>query len=141
MRMHAIALALLALSGLALGNACTVSAGVGTCTADGLSCTYDAECCSNFCSNTDTCGVPVGCTEDYQSCASSTECCSQACSAGVCDPSVCLALGDPCTSDNECCDADYCDNGACSPCVTAGNACSVDADCCSALCDAGACAP
>jgi hypothetical protein len=48
-------------------------------------------------------------------------------------------IGDPCQQDSDCCDA-YCDDGACSACVSSGNDCGSDDECCSNVClDDGSC--
>jgi hypothetical protein len=141
MKIYVMAIGLLSASALAIPGACTSSPVVsGTCTPDDQPCQDDAECCSNVCSDTNTCLPPTTqCVEDYQSCTDSTECCSLACSGGVCDPSTCTPLGEACTSDNECCDMDYCDNDVCASCVTSGNPCGFDADCCSGNCVSDVC--
>jgi hypothetical protein len=56
---------------------------VGSCLTDGTGCTYDSECCSNFCASDGACGcIPSG----NAGCAGAGDCCSGRCARdGVCN--------------------------------------------------------
>jgi hypothetical protein len=57
---------------------------VGSCLTDNSACTFDSDCCSDYCASDGLCGcIPTG----NAGCASDTDCCSNNCAPdGVCDP-------------------------------------------------------
>lgn len=56
---------------------------VGTCFGDNTGCSYDSQCCSNYCASDGLCGcIPTG----NSGCAGASDCCSGRCARdGVCD--------------------------------------------------------
>jgi hypothetical protein len=53
----------------------------GTCKSDNSSCTFDSDCCKNWCSSTGICAcIPSG----TAGCMSGADCCSGTCTNGIC---------------------------------------------------------
>ncbi len=112
-----------------------------SCVPDGDACVDSAACCSGVCDPNNVCASPVnGCVEDNSPCSATLACCSGVCATdGFCGVPACAGEGAGCSTDNDCCDPLYCDNGGCEPCVSSGNPCNIDADCCSGICTAAGC--
>ena len=112
-----------------------------TCTAGGLNCATNGECCSNLCDPmTHLCAQPM-CKTAGGSCANPNDCCNFDCVNGTCGTDQCISDGQSCTAGSTpCCSGpSACQNGTCAQlgtgCHTAGNACSSNTDCCSGSCD------
>jgi hypothetical protein len=124
----------------------------GSCTAGGVACSTNAQCCSGLCDPAaKTCTGAVGkCAGAGSSCTVATDCCNLQCNAGVCASATsCTADNGTCTTSSTCCGGN-CTGGKCqalnTSCLTAGNPCTATAGdggvaggCCSGLCSGGKC--
>lgn len=135
----------------------------------GLSCSADAQCCSNYCKDgtcesvhkrgdpceagVDSCegycnGTSCACNPPGSSCSidgSDPRCCSFLCRNGKCTPDGVQPRGTPCTENRWCIQA-ICESGRCGGvaapiprCRPYETSCSTEADCCSGTCSAGLC--
>lgn len=128
------------------GPAAFIDAAVPTCTADGLGCAMDTDCCTGTCDPTLLICVqlPGECLAAGAACQNGPDCCTFSCVDYKCATAQCTADLAPCTVDGECCGG-TCGGGTCTPlnptCKTSGNSCMADVDCCSTFCDNGTCSP
>jgi hypothetical protein len=102
-----------------------VDAGV-VCIANGQSCQFSAQCCSQICNN-GTCAPPVTCQPQGAVCSSAADCCSgTACvitsgTTGTCQPNSCVGAGQSCSAGGtSCCAGLACLNSAYQPCGASG---------------------
>jgi len=81
---------------------------------DNVACSFDSDCCSNFCASDGFCGVGGGCFADGSGCTADSQCCTGVCSLGD-DTCGCVAdLSTGCAADSDCClSSDICVNGVC----------------------------
>jgi hypothetical protein len=111
------------------------------CSAGGLACATDGECCSATCDPmTHLCTQPM-CKTAGATCVNGNDCCNFNCTGGVCGAGQCISDGQSCTAGGTpCCSGPgACQGGTCKQlgngCHTAGNACAANGDCCSGSCD------
>ncbi len=136
------------------GDCCTRVCRTGTClsgaacAAPGAACNRRSDCCSGRCEPSNQGGgrVCTGyCRPDTSPCMGPHDCCSLACNGGLCGGPTCARIGEPCTSDPQCCE-EHCDtqhNHVCDvprraqSCRPTGEACGGDAgvQCCSTACN------
>jgi len=80
---------------------------------DNVACSFDSDCCSNFCASDGFCGVG-SCTPDLASCSADSQCCTGVCALGdgLCG---CVDTNETgCAVDSDCCfSSDLCINGIC----------------------------
>ena len=109
------------------------------CSARGVRCMDDDQCCSNagYCDPPDVnhpgdkyCGAVV-CRESGTACNLDAECCSQVCVNGACGLMICSENGFDCAADTDCCSG-HCeaDKRCGSTCAPVGGVCHGDGDCC-----------
>jgi len=87
----------------------------GTCGfADNVACTFDSDCCSNFCASDGFCGVGGACIVDLAACNFDSDCCSGICANGDGLCGCVLTNETGCATDSDCCSAgDLCIGGVC----------------------------
>ncbi|MGE0871324.1 MAG: hypothetical protein AB7P03_22375 [Kofleriaceae bacterium] len=114
------------------------------CTANGVACASDDECCVGNCDElTGLCARVVGaCLPADAECFSGPDCCSFSCVNYRCSADQCTSDDQACDEDGECCSG-VCTDGVCAPlnpsCRTSGNACDANEECCSGLCKDDVC--
>lgn len=99
------------------------------CTTDGQSCSFNGDCCSNFC-NGGTCGCNDG---TVTTCTANSQCCSGlVCNGSSHYCTVCGAPGADCARSSDCCGGFICFSvdHTCQQCSSAGSACGNQSDCC-----------
>ncbi|HQT44385.1 MAG TPA: hypothetical protein PLO51_00245, partial [Candidatus Micrarchaeota archaeon] len=90
------------------------------------------------------CTLPPACTASGLECATDTECCSAYCNqtSRLCQQrlplATCAAKGGACTSTGDCC-VGACVSGTCSVCSATLGLCRTSADCCEGYCSSNKC--
>ena len=98
------------------------------CRANGLSCAFSANCCSQICTN-GTCGTPLVCQGVGGTCTSTADCCSGTTCViaagsqfGACQASTCVGPGQTCSmGGTSCCSPLSCLDGNLAVCGATGS--------------------
>jgi hypothetical protein len=97
------------------------------CSANGATCQFSADCCSQICTN-GTCGTPVVCQGTGAVCTATADCCSgntcvipAGAEFGTCQMAACVGAGQTCSAGGtSCCSGLSCLTGQLQPCGAAG---------------------
>lgn len=117
-------------------DAVTYTCGGVVCAPFGSGCTADQQCCSGFCGDDGTCGLP--CQADGFTCSEGAQCCSNFCdllSGGRCATPTCGPNGTACAAPDDCCSG-VCffvlGDGVCADdqCFPEGSDCIIPDNCC-----------
>lgn len=120
-----------------------------TCSAYGVTCRNDSECCDPYSCIEGQCDFTSSACQTSGSCTSNSECCEGLqCIDGLCNPppSECKSYASACLNDSECCSPYACIQGYCGfppvPMCNTSGPCQNDSECCSPYtCSNGYCNP